>query len=99
MAHKLTAESEARLEVIAATTDGFRIAEEDLRLRGPGEFFGTRQSGLPDFQIADLVRDADVLLLAREDAFALAGEISRYPALKAEFLRRFRGRFAFLDAG
>lgn len=99
VARKLTPDAEARLEVIAATTDGFRIAEEDLRLRGPGEFFGTRQSGLPEFRIADLVRDKDVLLLARADAFAMVGEIGRYPALKAEFLRRFGDRFAFLDAG
>jgi ATP-dependent DNA helicase RecG len=63
-----TPEGEARLQVMASTTDGFRIAEEDLRLRGPGEFYGTRQSGLPSLRIANVVRDLGVLEQAREDA-------------------------------
>jgi ATP-dependent DNA helicase RecG len=63
-----TPEGEARLQVMASTTDGFRIAEEDLRLRGPGEFYGTRQSGLPSLRIANIVRDLGVLEQAREDA-------------------------------
>ena len=53
------------------TNDGFRIAEEDLRLRGPGEFYGVRQSGIPLLAIADVIRDVDMLREAREDAFAL----------------------------
>ncbi len=57
-----------RIRIMARTTDGFRIAEEDLKIRGPGEFLGTRQSGLPSFRIADLLRDADVAKMAREDA-------------------------------
>lgn len=61
-----------RLRVMTETTDGFRIAEEDLELRGPGEFFGTRQSGLPDFRVANIIRDQETLAQAREDAFALA---------------------------
>jgi len=61
-----------RLKVMEKTNDGFKIAEEDLALRGPGEFFGTRQSGLPDFRVANIIRDMDVLQLAREDAFDLA---------------------------
>lgn len=59
-----------RLQILAATEDGFRIAEEDLRLRGPGEFLGTRQHGMPDLRVADLARDAAILKEAREDAFA-----------------------------
>jgi ATP-dependent DNA helicase RecG len=63
-----------RLQVMTKTTDGFKIAEEDLELRGPGEFFGTRQSGLPDFRVANIIRDQASLSQAREDAFALAAE-------------------------
>ena len=57
-----------RLQVLLETQDGFRIAQRDLELRGPGEFFGTRQSGLPQFQVADLVRDRDLLRRCREAA-------------------------------
>ena len=84
------------------THDGFRIAEEDLRLRGPGEFFGTRQHGLPEFRIADLTRDFAVLREAREDAFGLLADdprLENHPLLRAEFVRRFRGRFELYDVG
>jgi ATP-dependent DNA helicase RecG len=60
-----------RLETMVQTTDGFKIAEVDLKLRGPGEFFGTRQSGLPALRIANLVDDTDLLTLARKEAFDL----------------------------
>jgi ATP-dependent DNA helicase RecG len=53
------------------THDGFRIAEKDLAIRGPGEFMGTRQAGLPDFRVASIVQDIRILNEAREDAFAL----------------------------
>jgi ATP-dependent DNA helicase RecG len=62
-------EAKARLEVMTKTQDGFKIAEEDLRLRGPGEFLGTRQSGLPGFRLANLVRDVEILVEARQAAF------------------------------
>ncbi len=61
-------EAAARLQVMVDTTDGFRIAEEDLKIRGPGEFLGTRQHGLPEFCVGDLVRDADLIRTARDDA-------------------------------
>jgi ATP-dependent DNA helicase RecG len=64
----LGATARARLEVLRATDDGFRIAEEDLRLRGPGEVLGTRQSGLPALRLADLGAHADLLAPARDDA-------------------------------
>jgi len=60
-----------RLAALTSTTDGFVIAEKDLELRGPGEFFGTEQSGLPRFRFANLMRDQHILKLARNDAFAL----------------------------
>jgi ATP-dependent DNA helicase RecG len=72
-------EAKRRLNIMAKSNDGFRIAEEDLKIRGPGEFFGTRQSGLPDLKIANIVRDAILLNAARREAFNL---IERDPGLK-----------------
>jgi ATP-dependent DNA helicase RecG len=63
--------SQRRLSTMVQTTDGFRIAEVDLEIRGPGDFFGTRQSGMPEFRVANIVTDAVVLGEARDDAFAL----------------------------
>ncbi|MCH8152067.1 MAG: ATP-dependent DNA helicase RecG [Planctomycetes bacterium] len=63
-----TKEAEARLEAIASTSDGFEIAEKDLEIRGPGELFGARQSGLAPFRVAQLPRDLDLLQMARRDA-------------------------------
>ena len=57
-----------RLRTLASTTDGFRIAEEDLKLRGPGDFFGDRQHGLPQLRVADLAGDTRVLYEAKEAA-------------------------------
>ncbi len=61
-------ESKQRLDILCKTNDGFRIAEEDLRLRGPGDFFGSRQHGLPEMHVADLGADTEVLKTAKEDA-------------------------------
>jgi ATP-dependent DNA helicase RecG len=76
-----TPQAQQRLETMTQISDGFRIAEEDLRLRGPGEFFGTAQHGLPELKIADLIRDIDLLRLAQRDAFAL---VKDDPQLKAD---------------
>ena len=61
-------ETRQRLKALCATNDGFQIAEEDLKLRGPGDFFGQRQHGLPQLQLADLVEDVQVLQQAKEGA-------------------------------
>jgi ATP-dependent DNA helicase RecG len=60
--------SQERLNTMVATTDGFRIAEIDLKLRGPGEFFGTRQWGIPAFRVANLLRDQEILEWAKREA-------------------------------
>ncbi len=83
-----------RLAVMVGTNDGFKIAEEDLAIRGPGEFFGTKQSGLPDLKVADIVRDARLLEAARKDAFGLIEndpELQHYPQLKRS-IEDFWGR-------
>jgi ATP-dependent DNA helicase RecG len=71
---KVSEEGERRLDAMVRTTDGFKIAELDLELRGPGEFFGTRQAGMPSFQVANLIRDRQLLEVAKHEAAAvLAG--------------------------
>lgn len=77
-------ETRERLGIMTETNDGFVIAEKDLQLRGPGEFLGTRQSGLPDLIISDIVRDAKILEIARNEAIDFVNnyDIEQYPALK-----------------
>jgi len=71
---KITEEGQRRLDAMVRTNDGFQIAELDLELRGPGEFFGTRQAGMPDFRVANIIRDAQLLEAAKREAAAvLAG--------------------------
>lgn len=69
--HKLSNDSKTRLETMCSTNDGFEIAEVDLKLRGPGDIMGTQQSGVLNLQIADLVRDRDILQLARQYAIKI----------------------------
>ena len=77
---KVTEEGQRRLQAMVDTNDGFKIAELDLELRGPGEFFGTRQAGMPDFRVANIIRDAQLLEAAkREAAAALAVPNSEIP--------------------
>jgi len=78
IADPATDEARERLKAIARTTDGFELAEKDLEIRGPGEVFGSRQSGLPPFKVADLTRDRELLGMARRDA---AAWIARSPRL------------------
>jgi len=71
---KVTEEGQRRLDAMVKTNDGFKIAELDLELRGPGEFFGTRQAGMPSFRVANIIRDAKLLEVAKREAAAvLAG--------------------------
>ena len=87
-------ETRERLAIMTQTNDGFVIAEKDLQLRGPGEFLGTRQSGLPDLIISDIVRDAKILELARNEAidFIKTHNMDEYPLLqKITSLQMFNG--------
>ena len=68
---KVTEEGERRLDAMVRTNDGFEIAELDLEVRGPGEFFGTRQAGMPNFRVANLIRDRQLLELAKREAAAV----------------------------
>ncbi|HEX2055590.1 MAG TPA: ATP-dependent DNA helicase RecG, partial [Nitrospiraceae bacterium] len=91
--------AQQRLAAMVKSTDGFVMAEEDLRIRGPGEWFGLRQWGLPEFRAADLIRDAHLLQQARRAALALIEEDPRLSApqhrlLKAAMLRRWQAKLA-----
>jgi ATP-dependent DNA helicase RecG len=68
---KVSKEGKARLQAMVDSTDGFKIAETDLKLRGPGDFLGTRQSGLPEFQLANIAEDQEILQAARDAAFGI----------------------------
>ena len=88
-----TPEGEQRLAAMASTTDGFRLAEEDLRIRGQGTVFGARQAGMADLRLADILRDAETLVAARREAFALVAadpELTRHEDL-AEEVRELLG--------
>ena len=87
-----TDEARARLETLERTGNGFEIAETDLQLRGPGEFFGTRQSGELGFHVANPLRDRAMLELARKEAFAFAGDPTQKEALQG-ILRKLPGEW------
>jgi ATP-dependent DNA helicase RecG len=94
---KVSEEGERRLDAMVRSNDGFQIAELDLELRGPGEFFGTKQAGIPSFRVANIIRDRQLLEAAkREAAFVTSGpnaEISQPEIDRA--LREMRSRWAF----
>jgi ATP-dependent DNA helicase RecG len=102
--YKCSADARKRLKVMEKTTDGFAIAEEDLAIRGPGDFLGTRQSGLPDFRIASIIRDARILNDAKEDAFQLAErdpflEKPEHIILKETLLWKWQGKLDLARTG
>ena len=87
------------------TTDGFEIAEKDLELRGPGEFFGTKQAGMPSLRVANLIRDRKLLEMAKQEAAALVGGsaqgVSKDEAAQAiRYLRaHWNRRYGLVEAG
>ena len=95
----LTEQGRARLKALTETTDGFGIAERDLELRGPGDFFGTRQSGMPTLRVGDLVRDHQLMEDARREAVAALDD-ARQAATLAAFVRTsWEQRFGLVGMG
>ncbi|GFO55231.1 ATP-dependent DNA helicase RecG [Geomonas sp. Red276] len=97
-------DGDKRLQVMVESTDGFAIAEADLEIRGPGDFLGTRQAGLPELKVADILRDGGVLEQARKEAFALVESDPELRApghekLKTELMYRWGGRLELASIG
>lgn len=93
-----------RLQVMVETEDGFRIAEADLEIRGPGDFLGTRQAGLPDFRVANLLKDIRLLDAARQEAFDYINKTEQLTTpdarpVRHELLRRWGGRLELAAIG
>jgi len=102
--HRGSIDARKRLRVMEQTNDGFRIAEEDLLIRGPGEFMGTKQSGLPDFRIASILRDAGTLNEARREAFLLVEkdpdlEKPEHETLREVLMKRWETRLEIAKTG
>jgi ATP-dependent DNA helicase RecG len=102
---KVSDEAEQRLDAMVRTTNGFEIAELDLKLRGPGEFFGTRQAGMPSFRVADLIRDRDILEHAKREAALVASapnaEVTAEELSRAvHYLKtHWQRRYGLIEAG
>jgi ATP-dependent DNA helicase RecG len=97
-----TDEAKERVKAFESTCDGFALAEADLKIRGEGQIFGARQSGLPELKIASIVRDFEVLRRAREDAFGLIAkdpELREHELLAAEVRQRFKDNIDWLESG
>ena len=86
---KVSPEAEQRLDAMVRTNDGFEISELDLQLRGPGEFFGTKQAGMPDFRVANLIRDRELLELAKREAAYVTQRTASGFDPKAEIRKRW----------
>ena len=100
----LTDDGIRRIKAMTRTNDGFELAEADLEIRGPGEFFGTRQSGLPDFKIANILRDASLLEVAKSEANRLAKRDSNlsqpaHQVLRAELQTQWAGHLKMASIG
>jgi ATP-dependent DNA helicase RecG len=93
-----------RLTTLVKTDDGFKVAEEDLAIRGPGEFMGTKQHGIPGLRVADLVRDMEILILARTEALRLVQNdpdfmLAPHKQLKNILVTRFQDKIRFMNVG
>jgi ATP-dependent DNA helicase RecG len=95
----MSPDAKERLTAMVETADGFEIAERDLRLRGAGDFFGTRQAGVPTFRLIDLVRDRDLLDLAQHEADTWFESAAPTPAAVAELLRSWSSRLKLIEVG
>ena len=95
----LSEDARSRLKAMTETTDGFQIAERDLDLRGPGDFFGTRQAGVPTFRLIDLVRDHELLALAQGEAAQSLEESPPTPEALAKLLENWNTRFRLIEIG
>jgi ATP-dependent DNA helicase RecG len=102
---RISPQAEQRLDAMVRTQDGFELAELDLALRGPGEFFGTRQAGLPDFRVANLLRDRKLLELAKQEAARFASQPdpaytkAEIDAVWARLRDHWQRRYGLLEAG
>jgi ATP-dependent DNA helicase RecG len=103
-AFPMSEEARQRLRVLTESQDGFEIAERDLEIRGPGEFLGTRQSGLPELRVAHLIRDQQVLAEARREAFALVARdpqlrLPEHALLRQALQERWQQKFELMQVG
>jgi len=95
---------EERLDAMVRTQDGFELAELDLQMRGPGEFFGTRQAGLPEFRVVNLLRDRQILEIAKVEAarFALNPNEASEPeraCIRAHLKNKWQRWYGLVEAG
>jgi ATP-dependent DNA helicase RecG len=100
---RISPEAELRLDAMVQTTDGFELAEIDLAQRGPGEFFGTRQAGLPEFHVANLLRDRDLLELAKREAAHFVASpspatASERDAIRSRLKQQWQRRYGLVEA-
>ncbi len=95
----LSDDARERLKAMTDTTDGFDIAERDLLLRGPGDFFGTRQAGAPTFRVIDLVRDRELLDTARREAADWLASSAPSSDAMAKILDGWHKRFQLIEVG
>ncbi|MFH1784458.1 MAG: ATP-dependent DNA helicase RecG [bacterium] len=104
MGNASTGEAKRRISSMLSTGDGFKIAEEDLALRGPGEFFGTRQHGLPELKIGNIIQDFSLLVRARDEAFSIIEKdpslsLGEHQKIKQLLLEKFAGRLELISVG